>query len=535
MTDENTPPIQISTRPFLDFASGTAAVAQPAAANPRENAHLFAAATGRPRLHPIEADEYPAPAEQHTAYQAPAPLTRRAAATTQPAVSTYAGALDAVDWDIVGRLTKDLTLHDGDQTRTLGSFDVAIADAGPETPYERQVFAEINKLVNTHAEWIVVQEGMDRGWSDRTRTQYVQAIFDEAFRYGRVQQYLREPDIEDVSVTAYDNVMVTKTNGRKERRLPIAKSDDDLERMIADISASRGRAFARPGGHIDLDIGGARLWAVGATISNRTNLTLRKHNLVDISFADLIAQGTMTQKVADALEMIAAANASALVAGYPAAGKTTFLRAWMSTLNIDEKIVTIETEHELYLDKMPHRHSQVSALQYVPSQFSGSDSLAAFSLQDAFEGALRASAQRILFGEMRGPEAPIAIKAMQAGRGSISTLHARSADDAIHRLADMLMSEEKLSSDTVPLRQILRSIDVVIYLDFVDNPDGTRRRVITEVAEIRSNDNQEPMAANLFEWNHQTGEYIQPEKPSNELQRLIMRHNPGRAPFWETR
>ncbi len=166
-----------------------------------------------------------------------------------------------------------------------------------------------------------------------------------------------------------------------------------------------------------------------------------------------------------------------------------------------EKIVTIETERELYLNKMPERHWQVQDLQYIPPQSAGADSAAGFSLDQCFSLALRSSAERILFAEIRGPEGPIAIKAMQAGKGSMSTIHARSADDTIHRFADVLMSELGLSDDTVPLRQIERSIDIIVYIDFLENPDGTRRRVVTEVAEVTRNlSDGHPMAANLFKY-----------------------------------
>jgi type IV secretory pathway ATPase VirB11/archaellum biosynthesis ATPase len=186
----------------------------------------------------------------------------------------------------------------------------------------------------------------------------------------------------------------------------------------------------------------------------------------------------------------------------------------MATVPWEEKIVTIETERELYLNKGP-RHSQVQDLQYSPAMFAGSDVTASYSLADAFYESLRSSAQRILFGEMRGPESGWAMKAMQAGRGSVSTIHARSADDAIHRFADMLMSEYGLATDTVPLRQILRSIDIIIYLDFIENPDGTRTRIVSEVAEVVPNDRGEPMASKLFQWDWDHDTYVEPEKPSN--------------------
>jgi Flp pilus assembly CpaF family ATPase len=159
----------------------------------------------------------------------------------------------------------------------------------------------------------------------------------------------------------------------------------------------------------------------------------------------------------------------------------------------------------------------------VPAQVASADSIAGFTLQQCLDIALRASAKRIVFAEIRGAEGPVALKAMQAGKGSMSTIHARSADDAIHRFADVLMSELGLSSDVVPLRQIGRSIDLMIYIDFLEAEDGTHRRVVTEVAEVVLNDQHQPMAAKLFEYRPETDSWVRPEKPSEKIQPRLLR------------
>lgn len=527
MVDETAPDVEITTRPFLgDLFAAPDLPAAPVASNTPGNQHLFAAATGGSpaRLHLVRPDE---PAEladtfppAHTHNPAPISSGRRAATPTS---ADMPGLLDQVDWAVVNTITKQLSIRESDAERSRSDFDVAIASAGAETPFEEATLTEIRRLVERHAEWLVVNTGTDNVWSDERKDAHVQAVFDSAFRYGRLQPYLREPDVEDISIVGCDNVMVTKSNGIRERRPAIADSNDDLERMIADIATWRGRAFSRPNGHLDLDIGGARFSATGQSITSLPNVTIRKHNLVDVTLRDLINLKTITPVMAGFFDACANANLCVMAAGYPGAGKTTFLRAWMSAVPQDEKIVTIETERELYLNKLPHRHSQVQDLQYMPAMLSGSDLTAAYSLEDAFRESLRSSAQRILFGEIRGAEGPIAIKAMQAGKGSISTIHARSADDAIHRFADVLMSEQHLSDDTVPLRQIMRSIDLIIYLDTIVQPDGTRRRIVSQVAEIIPNDRQVPMAAELFAWDYDSETYVRPEKPSVQLQSVLRR------------
>lgn len=539
MTENHASEIGIQTRPFL----GDLTFHTPETAPPPGAAHLFAAATGN-RLRLVDTIPTIADPVQPTllpvvesAAQGPIAAGEPITQPSPPLSSLSVAVGDRVqsgdvDWRLVEHLTKQLSLNT-DQERSRQDFDVAIASAGPETVFEERVLGEIRRLVDRHVDYLAINRGPDYGWHPAQRARHVQAVFDSVFRYGRFQEYLREPDIEDISIVGFDNVMVTTAEGRKQHRAPIAFDNDDLERQIADLSSWRGRAFSRPNGHIDLDIGGARFSATGRPITSLPNITMRKHNHIDVSVQDMVALGTITTTMAALLSAAARANLCALVSGWASAGKTTFLRAWMSAIGWEEKVVTIETEHELYLGKQGHRHAQVQDFQYLPSMVAGSDLTATYSLEDAFRESLRSSAQRILFGEIRGAEGPVAIKAMQAGKGSISTIHARNADDAIHRFADILMSEQGLSDDTVPLRQILRSIDLIVHLDMLPAPDGTRRRIVTEIAEVIPQPNQQlPMAAPLYTWDWDRGLYTQPEKPSRHLQQALHRVGLGPEHFW---
>ncbi len=535
MTDQ--PDIEIATRPFLgDMLSPSSIAATPAQPAPTSgNHHLLAAMTGgRPPLHLVDDTDseqleqvYANSVDLAAAFPTgadPDEEKLRARSRRRETAAIRADGYLQVDWNIVKQLTRELTAADESIGRSRRSFDVATASPDPEDEFEQRTIEEIKIIINRYTTRIAGAKGSDHDWTDLKKAHYTQAIFDQAHRYGRLQQYLREPDVEDVSIVGYANVVVTKSNGIRERRSPIAEDDKDLEDLIAEIASHRGRTFTKPNGHLDLDIGGARMSATGVGITTDTNVTIRKHNLVDVALADMVANGTISKKIADLMAAVSRANLCVIVAGFPGTGKTTMLRALMSTIRPQEKIVTIETERELYLNKMPERHWQVQDLQYIPPQSAGADSAAGFSLDQCFSLALRSSAERILFAEIRGPEGPIAIKAMQAGKGSMSTIHARSADDTIHRFADVLMSELGLSDDTVPLRQIERSIDIIVYIDFLENPDGTRRRVVTEVAEVTRNlSDGHPMAANLFKYDADIDDWTNPEKPSTQLEASLRR------------
>lgn len=539
MADEQTPQISISQRPFLADLAADPNIA-PTSPEPTEpgradgRAHLFAAASGA-RLHLVE----PIPAspeqlEQPNELPAPLPEFMRRDRTRDSLVETHDRDADDVNWRLVDEHVKELNLLDS-ATRSRADFDVAIASVGPETEFEEEALAEMRRRTERHVQYEVVNHGPDHDWDTGRIERHVQAMFDTAFRYGRFQQFLREPDVEDITVVGYDNVMVTKTDGRREARRPMAENNDDLLRMVADLASARGRVFARPNGHIDLDIGGVRFSGTGSAITSLPDLTFRKHNLVDIDLADMVALGSLPKAGAGILSAAVEANQCILVAGYPAAGKTTFLRALMSAVHPDEKIATIETERELYLGKNPERHRQVTDLQYLPSTVGTGDLAVPYSLEDAFLQSLRVSAQRILFGEIRGPEGPVAIKAMLAGKGSLSTIHARNANDALHRFADVLMSEQGLSSDIVPLRQILRTIQIVVYLDTIPNGDGTRRRIVSEIAEVipkPGGDGQTPLASALIKWNYDR-EIYEKHRPSPELEQTFRRNGLNPEILWE--
>ncbi|PQZ53187.1 MULTISPECIES: ATPase, T2SS/T4P/T4SS family [unclassified Microbacterium] len=512
------PDVQITTQPFFDDMLGATAAAPPAANDRvRGNSHLFSAATGQPSLHLVGENESSAAAPV-VADPTESLRNRR----RRPDRITPAGYLN-VDWDIVQMLTKQLEVDTESQERTRADFDVVDASADPETDAEERTMEEIDRVIERHVVSIAQQRGTDFEWSPLEKAHYAQAIFDQAHRYGRLQQYLREPDVEDISIVGHDNVVVWKTNGLCERRPPIATNDDELQQLIADIASYRGRSFARPGGKLSLDIGGGRVSATGRGITSVTNMTVRKHGLVDVELADMVKRGTINLEMAEFLTAASNANLCVLVAGFPGAGKTTFVRAMLANIPPHEKISTIETERELYLNKLPHRHWQTQDLQYVPPQSAGADSEAGTSLQECLDMALRAKSERIVFAEILNDEATVAMKAMKAGKGSTSTIHAVSADDAIHRFADVLMSQLGLSDDTVPLRQIMRSIHLIIYIDFVEKADGTRDRIVTEITEVRGNDRHEPMAARLFYFDPDLRRYTQPEKPSEQLDARLRR------------
>lgn len=524
MDDGGEQTIDVTARPFLGDLHNTPPARRPRSRVSAGLAHLVADAAGQPRRPERTLVEAPVPGPWigPAASVPPSGSGHDAAAGSRPAGP---GDERLVDWDLVARLARDLQLQDA---RARTAFDVATASDGPETGEEEAGWVQIEALLERHVTQIVLTRGEAADWSQTRRQAHQQAVFDAAFRYGRLSQLLRE-DVENIDVFGHDTVWVTLPDGRRQRRAPVASSDADLEQLVAEIASDRGRAFARPHGTVRLDLGGARLTALaGPQITPRPRLAIRKHRLVDIDLTDLVAAGTLSGGMAEFLTATMRAYGSHLISGYAGAGKSTLLRAMTSALPPSEPIVTIETERELYLDKLAERHWMVDPLQYLPDVTRGDDRDAVFPLDTAIEYALRLNAQVLLFGEILGPaEAASAIKALQAGKGASSTIHAQSATDALQRFATALTQAGRLSDDAVPQQQILQTLDYVVQVDLIPGTEQhSQRRVVTEIAEVIPGDAptgrmQRPIVRPLYRWDRVTGRHHLGEQPSPvRLERL---------------
>ena len=572
-------PIDISSRPFLIGLGADDPAPEPAPpASPSGGlAGLYAAATGLiddvPGPPPVPVDEAPAaapsapvpaasggpttvtavaasadmlsaatirrpaPAPVPGAPGAPAAPTTRAEARAA-AAATNSLLTDDLDWDLVAEHVQALDLQGG-IGRSRDAFDVAVAGPSPETEEERTAWDQIGDLVDRYVNQLVMQRGELFAWSAAKRAAHVQAVFDEAFRYGRLAPLLRE-ELESFNVYGAEKVVVTRADGSKDELPPIARSDADLEKLVQRVVNDRGRAFAVPHGKIRIDIGGARFTALGGpSIVEHPFIAVRKHNHVDVDMPQLVALGTLTPRMAAFLTASMRSYLSHLVSGWAYTGKTTFLRALTSALPVDEPIVTIETERELYLHKLTHRHAEVVPLQYLPDANAGDDRNAAFTLEEAIEYANRANAQTFLFGEILGDrEAAAAIKALQGGKGASSTIHAKSAYKAIQRLANLLTSAAGLSDDLVPQREIMETLNLIVQLEVITGADGRRRRIVREIAEVVPGDAsggrpQLPIAKTLYYWDDVQQRHAAKEQPSADIQRELLQGGGLSPDFFE--
>jgi pilus assembly protein CpaF len=233
--------------------------------------------------------------------------------------------------------------------------------------------------------------------------------------------------------------------------------------------------------------------------------------------ARLVELGTLDDPISSLLQAMVRARLNVVVSGGTGSGKTTMLNALSSFIPKDERIVTIEDAAELALQQ-----SHVIRLETRPPNVEGSGEV---SIRDLVRNSLRMRPDRIIVGETRGGEALDMLQAMNTGHeGSLATIHANSAEDALLRFETLCTMSETTLPDATLRDQINSAIDVVVQLSRL--PDGSRR--ITEVALLTSRHKEdyrlEPVV--LFEtdpWGgagEVTGRFRRMRLPEAYLERL---------------
>jgi pilus assembly protein CpaF len=200
----------------------------------------------------------------------------------------------------------------------------------------------------------------------------------------------------------------------------------------------------------------------------------------------------MSRQLGNALEIAARCRLNIIISGGTGSGKTTLLNALSGMIERTERIITIEDAAELQLQQ-PH----VVQLETRPSNLEGKGEI---DQRDLLRNALRMRPDRIIVGEVRGAEAFDMMQAMNTGHnGSMSTIHANSARDALSRMENMML----MASGNLPLRairgQIVSAIDLVIQTERMR--DGVRR--VTEVVQVTGLEEDTISLGNLFVYKYE--------------------------------
>lgn len=285
---------------------------------------------------------------------------------------------------------------------------------------------------------------------------------------------LQDPGLSDILVNGPEEVYVERA-GRLERTAVRFGSEEELRRLALWLTARVGRPVSAARPMVDARLpDGSRINAIVPPLAlDGTVLSIRRFQHSGLDLDGLVQGGALPGPLAGLLRAMVASRLNVIVSGGTGAGKTTLLNALSEAIGGHERVVTIEDSAELVL-----RREHVVRLETRVEDGSG---LGEVSTRALVRNALRMRPDRILVGEVRGPEAIDMLQAMNSGHeGSMSTVHANSARDALDRL-EVVAGMSKLGLDPLAVRrQIGRSLDAVIHV--ARRADG--RRVVASLLEV---------------------------------------------------
>jgi pilus assembly protein CpaF len=310
--------------------------------------------------------------------------------------------------------------------------------------------------------------------SPESQALLAEGVSREASGLGPLERLMEDLTIEEVMVNGSDRVYVERS-GRLERA-PVGFEDEEhLRNTIERILAPLGRRVDELSPMADARLpDGSRVNVVIPPLAvDGPAVSIRRFPDSRPGPQDLVDMGTLDRDSLRRLESAVAGRMSILISGGTGSGKTTLLNALAAFIDRDERIVTIEDAAELHLGQ-PH----VVRLESRPPSIEGRG---AVSIRDLLRNALRMRPDRIVIGEVRGPEALDLLTALNTGHdGALSTVHASSAADALDRVEVLsLMAGIGLPLDVISA-QLRRGIDLVVHIN--RGEDGHRR--VTEIKDV---------------------------------------------------
>jgi pilus assembly protein CpaF len=324
---------------------------------------------------------------------------------------------------------------------------------------------------------------------EAARAHLVALVAERSFGLGPLEPLLRDPAVEEVMVNGPGAVWVERA-GRVERAGVAFASEDELRHAIERILAPLGRRVDEAEPLCDARLpDGSRVNVVIPPLAvDGPVLTIRRFRARGLSPDELVELGTWTPPLRDVLARAVAGRLNVLVSGGTGSGKTTTLNALSSFIPATERVVTVEDAAELRLQQ-PH----VVRLESRPAGLEGRGEV---TIRRLVRNALRMRPDRIVVGEVRGPEALDMLSAMATGHdGSLSTVHAGSAEEALRRVETLALMADVGLPHAAVREQVAEAIDLVVHQARM--PDGARRVVgLSEVVRVASG----PATRELYAW-----------------------------------
>ncbi len=327
------------------------------------------------------------------------------------------------------------------------------------------------------------------------KAQIVTDVLDNILGYGPIEPLLKDPTVTEVMVNNHATVYVERAGKiyLTDRRFV---DEAHLLRVIDKIVSRVGRRIDESSPMVDARLpDGSRVNAIVHPLAiNGPMLTIRKFSHDPFTAEDLIAFGTLNERLTEFLEACVNGRLNILISGGTGSGKTTLLNVVSGFIPHDERIVTIEDAAELRL-----RQEHVLRLESRPSNIEGKGQV---TIRDLVRNSLRMRPDRIVVGEVRGGETLDMLQAMNTGHdGSLTTVHANSPRDALARLETMVL----MSGLDLPVRaireQVSSAMNLLVHLARLR--DGTRR--VVQVSEVEGMEGETIVLQDIYYFDYSMG------------------------------
>ena len=316
---------------------------------------------------------------------------------------------------------------------------------------------------------------------DTSQTQRLVAdLVDELTGYGPLQALLDDGGVDDILINGPCSVFVERGGKLEETGLRFI-NDRHVLRVIRKMIAPLGRRIDEANPIVDGRLpDGSRINAIIPPLSLAGPcLSIRKFKRDPLTAEDLIARRALTAEALSALREAVSQRRNILISGATGSGKTTLLNILSQYIPAHQRVVTIEDAAELQL-----RNGHVVRLETRPPNSEGAGEITAHHL---LKNALRMRPDRIIVGESRGAEVLDMLQAMNTGHtGSMSTVHANSATDALTRLEVMISLSGFHAPGDLLRRMIGSAIDIIVHITRLD--DG--RRSVSQICELNTTDTE---------------------------------------------
>jgi pilus assembly protein CpaF len=342
-------------------------------------------------------------------------------------------------------------------------------------------------------------------------------ICNDVLGYGPLEPLLARDEIADIMVNGSGTVYI-EVNGKIQKTGIRFRDNQQLLNICQRIVSQVGRRVDESSPICDARLpDGSRVNAIVPPLAiDGPALTIRKFRKEKLTLEQLVKYGSISPAGAEILQVIGRCRVNTLISGGTGSGKTTLLNCLTRYIDDDERIVTCEDAAELQLQQ-PH----VVRLETRPPNLEGEGQV---TMRDLVRNCLRMRPERIIVGEVRGPEAFDLLQAMNTGHdGSMGTLHANMPREALSRIESMItMGGYALPSRTIR-EMIVGSIDIIVQAARLR--DGSRR--ITHITEVMGMEGDVIITQDIFVF-----EMLGEDANGN----LIGNHKStgiGRPKFWE--